>query len=120
LQPLIDDLFETITLYDVRAVSAAAKKQADGSDAIELVVSARKVRADGSGKETEVPFDGEVDVGALDAHGSVVALEKRRVTSGENRIALAVAKGGAVRAGIDPLGKLIDRDDKDNTVAVTR
>jgi hypothetical protein len=120
LQPLIDDLFETITLYDVRAVSAAAKKQADGSDAIELVVSARKVRADGSGKETEVPFDGEVDVGALDAHGSVVALEKRRVKSGENRITLAVAKGGAVRAGIDPLGKLIDRDDKDNTVAVTR
>jgi hypothetical protein len=120
LQPLIDDLFETITLYDVRAVSAAAKEQADGSDAIELVVSARKVRADGSGKETEVPFDGEVDVGALDAHGSVVALEKRRVKSGENRITLAVAKGGAVRAGIDPLGKLIDRDDKDNTVAVTR
>ncbi|HTJ05735.1 MAG TPA: ABC transporter permease [Caldimonas sp.] len=120
LQPLIDDLFETITLYDVRAVSAAAKKQADGSDAIELVVSARKIRADGGGNETEVPFDGEVDLGALDAHGNVVAIEKRRVQSGENRITLAVAKGGAVRAGIDPLGKLIDRDDKDNLVAVTR
>nr|HET7859156.1 ABC transporter permease [Caldimonas sp.] len=120
LQPLIDDLFETITLYDVRAVSAAAKKQADGSDAIELVVSARKIRADGSGRETEAPFDGEVDVGALDAHGNVVAIEKRRLKSGENRITLAVAKGGAVRAGIDPLSKLIDRDDKDNTVAVTR
>ena len=102
------------------SISAVAKKQADGSETIALVVSARKIRADGSGKETEVPFDGEVDVGALDMHGNVVALEKRRVRSGENRLTLAVAKGGAVRAGIDPLGKLIDRDDKDNTVAVTR
>ena len=121
LQPLITDLFETITLYDVRAVSAAAKKQDDGSDAIELMLSARKIRADGSGKETDVPFDGVVDIGALDAKGNVVAIEKRRVKSGENRITLAVQKAGAAtRAGIDPLSKLIDRDDKDNTVAVTR
>jgi hypothetical protein len=41
------------------------------------------------------------------------------VHSGENRFALA-AKAGAVRAGIDPLCKLIDRDPSDNTVAVTR
>ena len=119
LQPLIADLFETITLYDVRAVSAAARRQPDGSEAIELVVSARKVRADGAGNESEAPFDGEVDIGALDAKGNVVAIEKRRVHSGENRFALA-AKAGAVRAGIDPLGKLIDRDPSDNTVAVTR
>jgi ABC-2 type transport system permease protein len=119
LQPLITDLFETITLYDVRAVSASAKKQADGSDAIDLVVTARKVRADGGGNESEVPFDGEVDIGVLDARGNVVAIEKRRVHSGENRFAV-VAKAGAARAGIDPLGKLIDRDANDNTVAVTR
>ena len=119
LQPLIADLFETITLYDVRAVSAAARRQPDGSEAIELVVSARKVRADGAGNESEAPFDGEVDIGALDAKGNVVAIEKRRVHSGENRFALA-AKAGAVRAGIDPLDKLIDRDPSDNTVAVTR
>ena len=119
LQPLIADLFETITLYDVRALSATAKRQADGSDAIELVVTAKKLRADGAGNEAEVPFDGEVDIGALDAKGNVVAIEKRRVRSGENRFAIA-AKAGAERAGIDPLGKLIDRDADDNTVAVTR
>ena len=119
LQPLIADLFETITLYDVRAISAAATPKADGGEAIDLVVSARKVRADGAGNESEVPFDGEVDIGVLDDRGEVVAIEKRRVHSGENRFAL-VAKAGAARAGIDPLGKLIDRDANDNTVAVTR
>ena len=119
LQPLIADLFETITLYDVRAVSAATKRQADGGEAIELVVSARKLRADGAGNEAEVPFDGAVDIGVLDAHGNVLAIEKRRVQSGENRVSIK-APAGAARAGIDPLDKLIDRDATDNTVAVTR
>jgi ABC-2 type transport system permease protein len=118
LQPLIVDLFETITLYDVRALSASAARQANGSQAIELVVAAKKIRADGAGNETEVPFDNDVDIGALDAHGNVVALEKRRVHSGENRLTLN-AEGEVARAGIDPLGKLIDRDASDNTVAVT-
>ncbi|MEO8311274.1 MAG: ABC transporter permease [Caldimonas sp.] len=119
LQPLIADLFETITLYDVRAISASARRQGDGSDAIEIVVTAKKIRADGAGNETEVPFDGAVDIGALDAKGNVVAIEKQRVRSGENRFTLA-AKGEVARAGIDPLGKLIDRDASDNTVAVSR
>ena len=119
LQSLIADLFETITLYDVRAISATAKPKADGGEAIDLVVSAKKVRADGAGNESEVPFDGEVDIGVLDDKGEVVSIEKRRVHSGENRFALT-AKAGAARAGIDPLGKLIDRDADDNTVAVTR
>jgi hypothetical protein len=66
-----------------------------------------------------VPFDGEVDIGVLDARGDVVAIEKRRVRSGENRFELEV-KAGAARAGIDPLGKLIDRDASDNIAAVTR
>ncbi|HEY2189161.1 MAG TPA: hypothetical protein VGH48_11425 [Caldimonas sp.] len=119
LQPLIVDLFETITLYDVRAIDATAKRQGDGSEVVELRVSAKKIRADGAGNETEVPFDGEVDIGALDDHGNVLAIEKHRVRSGENRFELAL-KPGAARAGIDPLGKLIDRDLGDNTVAITR
>ena len=119
LQPLIVDLFETITLYDVRAISATAKPAAGGGETIDLLVAAKKVRADGAGNESEVPFDGEVDIGALDERGNVVAIEKRRVHSGENRFQLAV-RAGAARAGIDPLDKLIDRDASDNTVAVTR
>ena len=119
LQPLIADLFETITLYDVRAVSATAARRSDGSDAVELVVSAKKIRADGAGNESEVPFDGEVELGVLDRQGGFLLREKRRVQSGESRFRFAV-RGEAARAGIDPLGKLIDRDSGDNVVAVTR
>ena len=117
--PLIVDLFETITLYDVRAVSASSKKLADGRFSVDVLVTAKKVRADGAGNETEVPFDGMADIGALDAAGNVLGIEKRVLKSGENRFTLTLAKDPA-KAGIDPLGKLIDRDANDNVVAVTR
>lgn len=115
LQPLIADLFQSITLYDVRAIRA----KVTSPGVVELVVSAKKVRADGNGNEKEVPFDSLVDIGVLDAKGNVLAIEKHAVKSGENRFTLNV-KGEAAKAGIDPLGKLIDRDASDNVVAVER
>ncbi len=117
-QSLIEDFFETITLYDDRAVSAKAHKRPDGKYDVDLVVSAKKIRADAAGNEQEVPLDAMVDIGVLDAAGNPLFLEKRRVHTGENRFALEVA-GVPARAGIDPLDKLIDREANDNLVAVT-
>jgi hypothetical protein len=65
-------------------IRGLAKTYANGVRALDRV-SAKKIRAEGAGNESEVPFDGDVDIGVL-----------------------------------DPLGKLIDRDSSDNTVAVTR
>ena len=118
-QPLITDFFETITLYDLRAVSAEASKRGDGRYDVKLVVSARKVRADGAGNEQEAPVDMRVDIGVLDAKGNVMRIERLPVHTGENQFTLDVP-GEPARAGIDPLNKLIDRDDQDNTVVVTR
>jgi ABC-type transport system involved in multi-copper enzyme maturation permease subunit len=117
-QGLIDDFFETITLFDQRAVSAQARRRADGGFDVDIVVTARKIRADGAGNETEAPLDMLVDVGVLDAKGEVLALEKRRVKSGENAYTVATT-GTPATAGIDPLSKLIDRDAGDNLTAVT-
>ena len=107
-QSLIEDLFETITLYDDRAVSAEARKRPDGKYDVDLVVFARKIRADGAGNEQEAPLDAMVDIGVLDAAENPLFLEKRRVHTGENRFTLEVS-GVPARAGIDPLNKLIDR-----------
>ena len=117
-QSLIEDLFETITLYDVRAVSATSTRRADGRFDVALTVSARKIRADGAGNESEVPLDTWVDLGTLDAAGQVLHLERRLVTTGTSHLTLTVDREPS-RAGIDPLGKLIDRDASDNVVPVT-
>jgi ABC-2 type transport system permease protein len=118
-QGLIDDFFETITLYDLRAVSAVATKRADGKYDVKVVVSGRKIRADGAGNEKEVPLEAMIDIGVLDESGNVLTLEKHRVLTGENAFTLEV-EGEPAKAGIDPLHKLIDRDDSDNVVSLTK
>jgi len=118
-QGLIEDFFETITLYDDRAISAGARKRPDGKYDVDLVVSAKKTRADGAGNEEDAPMDALVDIGVRDAKGTLLFLEKRRVTTGENRFTLEVT-GEPATAGIDPLNKLIDRDASDNLVDVMR
>ena len=52
-QALISDLFERITLYDVKTKSATATKRADGRWDVAVTVEARKLYADGQGVETE-------------------------------------------------------------------
>jgi ABC-2 type transport system permease protein len=118
-QGLIEDFFETITLYDLRGVSAVAAKRADGKYDVKVVVSGRKIRADGAGNETEAPLEALIDIGVLDDGGNVLALEKRLVRTGENTFTLQV-EGEPAKAGIDPLHKLIDRDDSDNVVPMTK
>jgi len=116
-QGLIEDFFETITLYDNRAVSAEGRKRPDGKYDVDVVVLARKIRADGAGNEKDAPLDMLIDVGVQDGKGDPLVLEKRRVKTGENRFTFVVA-GTPAKAGIDPLNKLIDRVAEDNVTAV--
>jgi hypothetical protein len=114
---LVEDLFETITLYDNRALSATYTKHEEGGYRIKLRLSAKKLRADELGAEHEVPLDEPIDVGAVDEKGEPIVLEKRRVTSGEQEIELYAPRLPA-KAGIDPLNILIDRTSDDNVTAV--
>ena len=118
MQYVIDDLFESITLYDNRAVSANAKALPDGRYEVTLKVFAKKMKADELGKEAGVPINDLLEIGVLDEKDEPLLLEKRRIDKEESEITLIVPKKPA-RAGIDPFNKLIDRKPKDNTVAVT-
>jgi ABC-2 type transport system permease protein len=117
LQYVIDDFFETITLYDNRALSAKAKALPDGRYEVELKVFAKKRKADELGKETEAPLADWIDIGVLDGDGQPLFLEKRKIEQEETTFTLVVPKKPA-KAGIDPYNKLIDRRPKDNAIAV--
>ena len=118
MQYVIADFFDTITLYDNRAVSASAKPLPDGRYEVTLKVLARKVKADELGKESAAPLDDFIDIGVEDAQGEPLFLEKRKITNDESTFTVIVAKKPA-RAGIDLYNELIDRRPKDNAVAVT-
>ncbi|HVO89317.1 MAG TPA: M1 family aminopeptidase [Casimicrobiaceae bacterium] len=116
-QYLLDDWFESITLYDNRATAASATARPDGKFDVALHVVAHKLKADELGKESDAKLDDWIDVGVLDADGKPLLLEKRRFTQEQTDLTLVV-DGKPARAGIDPLNKLIDRKARDNTVAV--
>ncbi len=118
-QYMITDLFETITLYENRAVSATYKEKEGGRYEVTLKVNAKKVRADENGVQTEEPMDDLIDIGVLGADDAPLYLKKHRIHSGETSFTIEVA-GKPLRAGIDPVIKLIDRRPDDNTVAVTK
>jgi len=117
-QYFIADLFETITLWENRAVSATWKEKPGGKYDVTLKVSAKKIRADEDGKQTEVPMDDLVDIGVLDAEDKPLYLKKHRIKTGETTLTLEVPSKPA-KAGIDPVMKLIDRRPDDNVVTVS-
>ncbi len=116
---LIEDLFETITLYDDRALSATYVEKGENTYEVKLHVTAKKLRADELGAEKEVPLDDRIDIGVLGADGTPLWMEKRRFTRAEEDITVTVT-GKPAKAGIDPLNKLVDRDGEDNVVTVKK
>jgi ABC-type transport system involved in multi-copper enzyme maturation permease subunit len=116
---LIEDLFETITLFENRAMRATYSKRADGKYDVVVDVRAKKLRATELGGETEVPLDDFIDVGVVDKDGKVLALERKRLDAPESRFTLTVDAEPA-KAGIDPLNKLIDRMPDDNLIRVEK
>jgi ABC-2 type transport system permease protein len=64
-QQLITDLFDRITLLDLKASNAVARKLPDGKYAVTFDAGARKFYADGAGNETEVAIDEPIEVGVF-------------------------------------------------------
>jgi ABC-type transport system involved in multi-copper enzyme maturation permease subunit len=118
LRPLLRDLFEEITLWDVRTEAVRVEPAGAGAYRVTLDVVARKVRADSVGVETEVPMSDRVEIGVFGAApGDPLYLRPHLVRSGRQTITVTVPRPPA-RAGIDPFGKLIQRKRDDNTVSV--
>jgi len=129
LQYVITDLFETTTLWDVKTDSATAERTQSGDWRVTLTVTAKKVRADSIGKESEVPMNDLVQIGVFaepeeGKHlGEPVYLRMHRVRSGQQKIMVTVpgvkARAPAA-AGIDPYHKLIERERGMSVVPVVR
>ena len=117
-QYLITDLFESIVLFENRAIEASAKKDASGGYDVTFKVEAKKLKADENGVQNEVPMDDWVDVGILGADDKPLYLEKKRITNGDWEFTAHVTEK-PLKAGIDPVNKLIDRRPEDNTIAVS-
>lgn len=124
-QDLITDLFENITLYDLKAKSATATKRADGRWDVTITVEARKLYADGQGVERAARLNESIDLGLFTGEpgkpgferSDVVLLERRQVGSGTQTFRFVAAKR-PTHVGIDPYNRWIDRNSDDNVIVV--
>ena len=129
LKYVIADLFDQITLYELKTDSTSGTKLPDGRWQVDLWLTTKKLRADSLGRETEVPMQDWIDIGVFarpprgtkspDRNGVPIHLAKHRLGSGAQHVRVVVDEE-PLSAGVDPLHKLIDRYTKDNVLIVRR
>jgi ABC-2 type transport system permease protein len=116
---LIKDLFEDITLFSNRTLSAKSVKRADGKYQITIEVESKKFKADDQGNETEVPVNDWIEIGALaeaqknHRYGNVLYRQVVKITGGKQTFQFELAEK-PYEAGIDPMQMLVDRVPSDN------
>lgn len=115
---LVEDMLEKIVLFENRPIQATAQKVKDQIHTVELTIVAKKLYADKDGKEVEKDFEQEMDIGVQDKDKKFIYLQKHLIKSGETKIKIEV-DGIPVKAGVDPLNILIDRNSDDNLMSVT-
>ena len=119
MQYLLEDMFETITLFDNRTLSATYVERGPERFEVTVNVRANKLRANEQGVESDQPLDDLIDVGVLDDQGRPLALERKRIQTSPATFTFEVDKRPA-KAGIDPFNKLIDRRPNDNVIRVEK
>jgi ABC-2 type transport system permease protein len=118
LKYIIKDMFETITLFENKADKVEYRELKDKTFEVTITTNSEKFRADSSGTEKAISLNDWIDVGVFgeDKKGEekLLYLQKRKFTKNENTFKIIV-KEKPIKAGIDPINKLIDRHSDDNT-----
>jgi ABC-2 type transport system permease protein len=124
-QALITDLFEKVTLYDLK-VTDAVTRQVPGGWSTDLTISAGKAYASGKGQETRATFAEPVAIGLFTARPGIGAfaakdvlmMESRTLRDGQQKVTVT-SKVKPTFAGVDPYNTYIDRNSDDNVKDVT-
>ncbi len=124
-QQLITDLFDKITLYDLKVTDAVTKKDKDGWTTT-LTVAADKFYADGKGDETRTALNEPIEIGLFTARPGlgafsskdVVVMNRRPIHSGVQKMTIH-SKAKPSFAGVDPYNFYIDRNSDDNVKDVS-
>jgi ABC-2 type transport system permease protein len=124
-QQLITDLFERITLYDLRVDQPRAVRRADGRWDVTVPVEAGKTYTDAQGNERRAALGEPIAIGLFTAdpaggafgRRNVLKMELRPIRSGR-QVLRFVTDRKPTHAGVDPYNLYIDRNSGDNVGSV--
>jgi ABC-2 type transport system permease protein len=122
LKYIINDMFETITLYENRAMKSSYTKTKEGKYLVKFTVESKKMKADSIGKMASVPVADWIDIGIFGTKESAdgkkteteLYMQKRMINKEKMEFEILVNEE-PVKVGIDPYNKLIDRTPDNNT-----
>ena len=123
-QQLITDLFERITIYDLKVTDAQVRREGDDW-VTTMTVTAGKYYADGKGTETRTRLAEPIEVGVFMARPGigafaakdVVVMRREPIRDGEQKIVVR-SKERPAFAGVDPYNYYVDRNSDDNVMAM--
>ena len=119
LKYIIKDMFYDITLFDNKTKEVSSKKLDNGKYEVTIQVESIKYKADELGKETEIPVNDYMEIGAFakpekdKKYGKTLYRKLVRINKKDNSFTFIVDEAPD-KAGIDPFSLLIDRMPKDN------
>lgn len=119
-QQLISDLFERVTLYDLKVIEPTVRRRPDGKWDVKVPIYAEK-HYDRKGTETDLTLSERIEIGLFTAEpgtlffrgSDVILLERHNLKSGRQVIHFVTEKK-PLFAGVDPYNYYIDRDSEDN------
>ncbi|GAB3241253.1 M1 family aminopeptidase [Hymenobacter seoulensis] len=123
LHPLLRDLFEVNTFWELTTKAASAQRLPGGQWQVTLRVQASKQAVDSAGTETKLPLQEWVEIGVFapaaagKQAGRTLYRQMHRLTASQQTIVVTVATRPAT-AGVDPRHLLIDWKTEDNYQAV--
>ena len=124
-QALITDLFEKITLYDLKLTDATTKHDRDGWTTT-LTIGAAKAYASGKGADTAAKLDEAIEIGLFTGRPGigpfsskdVIIMQRQRLHDGTQRLVFH-SKVKPTFVGVDPYNYYVDRNSDDNVRTVT-
>jgi ABC-2 type transport system permease protein len=124
-QALITDLFQRITVYDLKVKDASTRKVGNEWETT-LTIGAGKYYAGGKGAEKAAPLNERIEVGLFNARPglgdfdrrNVIALAREPIRGGTQKIVIR-SKTKPTFAGVDPYNYYVDRNSEDNVKDVT-
>lgn len=129
----IEQQFSQITIYDIELMEAqintieAANTDPEKLHLVEMSVNVKQFAVDGEGEETSQQFDDLVDIVIFDGDPNdfnndtnILYHNKHRLQDGENKLLIQLdeVSGRPKFIGVDPFIRYIDRNSRDNILAL--
>lgn len=120
LKYIINDMFETITLFENKTTKCSYTKNEQGKFVVKISIESKKMKADSVGKLKDVVIADYIDIGVFGEkktnskkEETILYLKKHKIDKNKMDFEIIVDEE-PLSCGIDPLNKLIDRTPDNN------